>query len=703
MRRMWIGIVGLVVVASAIFAPGSLAAKSDPAAGIAAELDEGYMREIIEDITAIGSSRMGFRTAGTPEDRATARYIVGRMADLGLRGASVETVPVDMWRFREASLSVDVGGRTLTFPAASQGGVPPTPRDGLTGEVLFVGEGTAIEYDALEARGIRPEGKLVLVDWDSDDVWTNHVAMEARARGALGTIITVLPGGDYYQGEGAIGSFDSVCDPRLCGSFITISKEDALTILGLLEDGPVRGTMRLVVEQDFNVDGYNTIAYIPGSKYPEQLLVFNAHHDAWFESAIDCTSCVAAILAIAKAIVESGYEPERTIVFSTSTGEEWGVYDTYYDWLYGAFLRITETHRDWQTRAVALLNVEGSGFAGDPLEINVNQEYRSFLMKMLGRNRGLLPYGFNVWETYSWNELWTYAAAGVPGFTFSTSGDTYSRTIYHTNLDTIDKIDFRYLRQTAEFVARVMVELDRAPLMPFDFGRRVDNLADRIDYRTIADLLGPRDPRIAAFRGAMDRFSEASAAYEAAARRVPRDMVPRFHAHGREATRLSLSGFTALNVWDFTVYPHEQLEMDAVHLGMAIEDLRAGRVQGGLRHLEWWVGQSWYIPRMSYGPFLEEMLHHDAALADGTVHVGGPKSIAWGGQGHLPPYWDLWRPYRSILEKASAGERDFSAEIRILEDTRAEAIRHYGARLSEMLELVRAISTELEAAAALAS
>ncbi|MFA5895770.1 MAG: M28 family peptidase [Thermoplasmata archaeon] len=693
-----------LVLASVVFLPqAAVAPRGDVGDAVAAKLDVDYMRGIIEHITSIGSSPLGFRTAGTPEDFKTASYIVAEMKRIGLKDAGLETVTVDMWRFLGASLTVTAGGTTWTFQAASQGGVPPTPKKGLTGDILFVGKGRAMDYEVLESKGISAKGKLVLADWDADEVWTNHIAMEAIARGALGTVITVLPGGDYYQAPNAIGSFDSVCDPVLCGSFITISKEDALTILDLLAKGPVTGTMRLDVEMAENVNGYNTIGYIPGSKWPDEYILFNAHHDAWFQSAIDCTSCVASILAIAKAIKESGYQPERTLVFMTSTGEEWGVEDTYYDWLIGSYYRITQTHPAWQGKAVALLNVEGSGFAGDPLEVNVNQEFRSFLMQMLGRNSRLNPYGFQVFETYSWNELWTYAAAGVPGFTFSSASARYGNTIYHTNKDTIDEIDFGYLRQTTEFVARVFLELDRSALLPYDFGRRVGNLEDNIDYTTATQLLGSKDPTIQTVKDAMAEFKDAARDYDAVKGSVSADKVAAVHSHVREALRESLTAFTALSVWDYTVYPHQQLEMDAVHLGMAIDDLTAGRVQGGLRHLEWWVGQSWYIPRLSYVPFTEEMDHHDAAKATGEVHLGGPKAMAWGAQGHLPPYWNLWKAYMGIRDKAAAGNFDFGPELKVLADTRTMAIELYRGRLLDIAAALHGIAAELESAVAAAS
>jgi hypothetical protein len=702
MGKFVIGVLVFLLVVSAALLPGA-ASPRDVGSEVAAKLDVAFMRKVIEDLTAIGSSPMGFRTAGTPEDLKTAMYIVEQMEAMGLDGVGLEPVPIDMWRFKGASLTVTSGGGTWSFQAASQGGVPPTPPGGLTGEIVFVGKGLATDYEALAAQGISVEGKLALADWDFDEVWTNHIAMEAIARGAMGSIITMLPGGDFYQAPDAIGSFDSVCDPVLCGSFITISKEDALAILALLAQGPVTGTMVLDVEIQEDTVGYNTIGYIAGTTRADELILFNSHHDAWFQGAVDDTSGVAVILAIAKAIQESGYRPSRTLVFMTSTGEEWGYMDTYYDWLAGSWYRITQAHPEWQSKAVVLINMEGSGFPGDPLEVNVNHELRSFLARMLGTFRHLTPYGFSVHEVFSWNELWTYAAAGVPGFTFSSSGDIYTNTVYHTNKDTIEVIDFGYLAQTTEFVARVAVALDSSPLQPWDFGRRVKHLEDNVDFGAMGALLGTEDATIPRVQEAVERFKEAVKAYEGARKSLPADKAVAVQMHAREALRLGLTEFTGLGVWDQTIYPHQQLENDALHLGTAIQELASGEVKSGLRELEWWVAQSWYIPRLSFVPFTEEMDHHDPAKAFGVVRLGGPKMIAWGGQGHLPPYWSLWQEYKSIEAKAAAGNMDFTAETNVLADTRAEAISIYRDRLLKLAAALDAVSAELEAAAAAAS
>ena len=77
---------------------------------------------------------------------------------------------------------------------------------------------------------------------------------------------------------------------------------------------------------------------------PVASIVFTAHHDAWFTSAGDDSVGVAMMMALAKAVRDSGYRPYYTWVFAPVTGEEYGLADAYADWLQGAWWRMTRSH-----------------------------------------------------------------------------------------------------------------------------------------------------------------------------------------------------------------------------------------------------------------------------------------------------------------------------------------------------------------------
>jgi Iap family predicted aminopeptidase len=117
-----------------------------------------------------------------------------------------------------------------------------------------------------------------------------------------------------------------------------------LAIQSQLEAGPLKGT--LTVDNDISVDTgvtYNVIGKIPGKSSENQIIV-GGHYDMHFYGFQDDNCAVGLVLAMAKAMVDSGYVPENDIVFCLHGAEEWGSFGTQYDWTIGAWEMINTQH-----------------------------------------------------------------------------------------------------------------------------------------------------------------------------------------------------------------------------------------------------------------------------------------------------------------------------------------------------------------------
>ena len=88
---------------------------------------------------------------------------------------------------------------------------------------------------------------------------------------------------------------------------------------------------------------YNILGTIPGRDAGSMILL-SAHYDSYFDGFQDDNSAVAMMLGIAKALLESGYRPEKTLLFCAMAAEEWGVVDSKYDWSTGAFQEVFTVH-----------------------------------------------------------------------------------------------------------------------------------------------------------------------------------------------------------------------------------------------------------------------------------------------------------------------------------------------------------------------
>ncbi|MEM3870037.1 MAG: M28 family peptidase [Candidatus Korarchaeum sp.] len=646
---------------------------------LAEKVDISYAKYIVEKLTSIGSYKepkfLGFRVAGTEQDLESAKFIVEEMRKMGLANVSLEPVPVDAWEFRGARLELENG---KVYLASSYGGSPGTGERGIEGELVYVAGGLRENYE-----GVNVSGKLVLAYWNPDDGWLNMIAHEATVRGAKGVILFNPPNGSYAQHPNALHSFDGLYSSDFV-PIIVISKEDAQEILNMLEKGPVRARMVSLAEVRKGT-GWNTIGYVPGRRADEYILIA-AHHDAWFYGAMDDTAAVAAVLTLAKAVKESGYVPERTLVFMTHTAEEYGVVDSYYDWLIGAWWRITEAHPEWQSKAVIYLNVEGMAHKGVRLGVDVVPELSSFLSEVLEDSRDLLPYGWEdpFGEIYSWTEAWPYTAAGVPSVNTDTFSDWFRRGMYHTQFDAIELLDWDYLSNIIKVCSKILVRFDRSQILPYDFTARAEHMKERLNATLMRELgVNPDD-----LLSRLEEFSRAASEFnELRKREFPDGLAIEVNERVREAARILLSGLTALDPWDGTIYPHQQVESDTVCLKSALEALKQGDAETALSMMEG-VSINWYAPRYSYEVFKRELAHKSP---------GWPK-VTWGGLGHLAPLYDLWKEYNSISEKLAKNLTDYSEEARVVGMYYAVSLYEYQRRVREMANVIEKATIKIKEA-----
>jgi hypothetical protein len=637
-----------------------------------ASLDTAYIKQVTRHLTSIGSSPLGFRVFGTPQDKEAANYLAGQMTSLGLENVGVEQVPGDGWLLEGASVEIDAPGARRTFQAASFGGAPGTSPGGVSGEFVFAGGGPKSGFDAADVAG-----KIAFVRWNyrRTYIWLNQIAMEGAAHGAEAVVLAPVSHGGYYTAGGgrALGSFDSSGCPTLCAPMVSISRLDGKWLRSALQEGSLQGKVVLDAENLTGSTGYQAIGQITGSVHPDQVIVFTAHQDAWFTGAADDTVGVAMVLAIARAVKESGYQPEYTWVFAPVTGEEYGLADSYYDWLRGAFWRITQSHTDWASSAVAVLNWE---LHSPPyhLQAGVPRELRPFVDASFSQSRadGLVP-DYSLWQVNAGDDAWTYSAEGAPAISFYAQTGSYNDR-YHTDFDSIDSLDFPGLLPYLTAETRVALELD-ASLVPWSFTDRLSKLREHLGYR----MMGSHGIDTSVVRSAYRGLDEA---WRTAAAAPPSVCVA---THVRQATRISLDRFTALSAYDNTVYPHWQAQRDIRKIEAAISALRAGRVDQGASNVGS-VGFGYYIHMLSETSYEQDLLLRTPAYPE----------IGFGAQGQLAPLPNLWSLWWG-LHTGGTGAADALAE---LEPLLASETSVYQARVASLVETMNDVAAELNAAAA---
>jgi Peptidase family M28 len=477
-------------------------------------------------------------------------------------------------------------------------------------------------------------GKVVLVDWSDKDLWPYDFGLELGLRGAAAIAVTCFPGGPYYQAEGAVGTFDGMWHPG-APPLVTVRKEDAAELVRRV-GARARVVLRAPLAR--GSEAANVVGYLRGER--EGPLVVAGHHDGWMGGAtFDDASGVAVTLALARAFREAGIRPRHTIAFVSHTAEEYGIVDSRYDWCYGAWWQIVEEHREWAARAPFYLNVEGSGIPG-PFGVDPPPELASFARRVCDRAErdGLLPHGWTLRTPTTWTEVWTFLAAGVPGVNVSSFTPDYSRTLYHTQYDTIDRVDFDYLAQLARVCARFLLAADADP----------DGI---LDFRARA-----RDLRRAGFDRGLDGLEE---------------------ARGRRAFTSVGRGLYGLDAEDNPSYPHEQTAADVRHLEAGLAAVRAGRRAVAGRQLAA-VGLNKLSADLSEEAFLRELARRGARV---------PRAC-WGAQGDPDSGPNLWRELASLRGEPGARPPGPWLE-RSLERHLARSRRELERRLDRMEAAVR--------------
>ncbi len=559
-------------------------------------IEPGCLRSVVRRLSSIGSCPLGFRVAGTAEDRRAASLVAGEMRDLGLRDVRLEPVPVDAWRLREAFVQV---GRTR-YECASLGGVPGTGPGGVSGRLAVVPRGGRGELE-----GVDVEGRIVLVDWSDRDMWPYAFGLELGLRGAVAVIVTCFPGGPYFQRDEALGSFDGMWHPE-APPVVTIRKEDAATLWRR-----VGSTVTVVLLASLRPAwGQNVLGVLPGRRRGAPLLV-GAHHDGWFHAAHDDATGVALLLALARALVESGHRPAHPIAFVSHTAEEYGIAGSRFDWCYGSWYGITQARQSWSPRVPFYLNLEGSGGRAQPMSLDAPPELARSMRALCRRaaRDGLLPHGWTIDPPSTLTDVWTHLAAGIPGVNVSTFTDAVARDAYHTQFDTVDGLDFEYLADLGRVFLRVLLAADADPDGILDHGARARHLR-----RALSGV--PRSP-------GRQRLEQAAARYAAT------QGCASFTAAGRGLHGLDAAGAAA--------YPHAQAARDLRQLRAALRSYRARCFDEAAAALAS-CGLNAHCSDLSREAFAREHVRTSAADSRAT----------WAAQGRLNPGPGLWEELASL-------------------------------------------------------
>lgn len=500
-------------------------ALGQQADAIARFKDEGMNRSQAMKTLSYLTDVIGARLTNSPNQRRASQWTKEQLAKWGMQNAAVEPWGEfgRGWELKRFAASVTTPTEFVSFRAYPKAWSPSTP-GAVTGDVVFVDatdeaglekykgklkgaivfqvqprevkpgfaptatrfgekELTELEnskpqplqqiqatpqqlatqrFNARKFRFYVDEGAAVLVDHsfgvDGGAIRTMGATLPPLPPNADGTPAPTVP----VYAKNAIATVPQ----------IVAEVEQYNRIFRLLQQGvPVKMTVDLDAKfHDDDLQGYNTIAEIPGTDLKDEIVMIGAHLDSWHSAtgATDNAAGVTVVMEAMRILQASGFKPRRTIRIGLWSGEEQG--------LLGA--------RGYVAKNFAVIGdgsaaATFSAIAGNKQTINKKPAYDKFaayynLDNGTGQIRGVYMQGnealrpiFREWlapfkeynastltvNSVSGTDHLAFDAAGLPGFQFIQDQIEYFPRTWHSTQDVADRVLEEDLKRSAIIMA----------------------------------------------------------------------------------------------------------------------------------------------------------------------------------------------------------------------------------------------------------
>ncbi|MDR0851272.1 MAG: M28 family peptidase [Clostridiales Family XIII bacterium] len=650
-----------------------------------------YIDSITKELSLMGNDggELGFRVSGSSGEWNVSRRIKEEMLRIGLTDVRTDEFPVHSWEFLSGRLVLQGTGREETFVMSSFCGIKGTAPEGVTAEIIDVGSGTKTDYI-----GKSVAGKIVLFTIDIlDDFWHSLPVYQAELRGAVGCVLT-YKGNRYGTRDDALNSFDSQCKYGLPVG--NISRKDAAALRTMLAEGPVTATLKLDIKVDLNGKSSNVYGIIPG-KNKDKYVMLGGHMDGYFHSYQDDLLGVGTVLGIAKAVLQSGYQPEHSMIIMSHGSEEYGVTESRYDWCIGSWYSINKLRPDWQGKIKAFLNIDAVRPGTPVYVVNATQELHEFfgeIFENITVPADCWPGGQRLAGINGpWSDDYNYAVGGVPAVICGRGPADWSYRNYHTQFDdyTIFESEKGIMQFVLENYTELALKLDECILPPFSFKNVTDQLTATFEDLPVAQASAEIDElkQVAAATGEVaaavySKIVTYNKAYrDAIAVGTPADRLDGTHDALMSAYKLIQRDLMKLSPWDDVVFAHECIGGNILALEKAQADAETAEMDNafaGLRDVDLFRVALDFDPEVfSWLMSLQDPSRDDLYWGTGKVH---PMIRA-----------DL---LLNDIEK-SRQEHDYGAIVQRLGETLSEEISLYKKTIRDETAVLTKLKSILEA------
>jgi Iap family predicted aminopeptidase/LysM repeat protein len=657
---------------------------SDMTASYIEEIDTNYAYDIAYQLSTnpkYHSSILGTRTAGSDAEHKAADYLLSVMKSLGLVETEKAAADVDKWQFNSAKLTL-AGDDKVILPHSYA--TAATPKRGITAEIVYLGKGTMWDYEEYEGD---ITGKIVLVDVDMRaDWWITYPMLEAEFQGAAAIMSSAVSGFSEISKDAY--NCNDICAPTSIPC-VNITQNDAEYIKAQIEEkGTITGTLLVDNVVEPGGTSYNVVGKIKG-KSSDQQIIIGTHYDTYFQGFQDNSCAVGLVLAMAKAMKDSGYVPENDIIFCLHGAEEWGATNTQFDWTIGAWQMINRVHPEWAGKTLAFINFELPAFEFDTYtSVYSAPELYSLIDTFV--NEGFAPKPVDCfpdgvltegYQTYTYSDDFSYYAAGVPstvnGFLLQQDMENvfpFYYDYYHSNFDAPDTYNEAVMKFNTEFYGALAIFIDKTPALKLDYTSQYDRLSSTLNEE-IAVAAGAD---VAAYKAALAELDVVTTAaskaiddlnmryINAVIAGAEQKVIDAIIKEGRDLNAKNLKIFKYVQdeflglMYERPIVPHEAPQENIALMEAIVDALAEGDVVTAADEYAWAVNNvfEWYA--MYFSPEVMD-IHYDMFYGEDNQD-----NLFWGTNKAFVPA-EVEESTRSLFLRYEEVDGDFTTEIAIYE------------------------------------
>lgn len=479
------------------------------------------LSESVDGVIMMGHLRelaRWIKLSGTPDELRSLEYVQARLDEYGYR---TRLIMHDAYISLPGKARVDVDNHTLS--AITHSFSRSSPAQGVTGRLVYVGEG-----DAADITGRDLAGAIVLME----GIASPAQAARASCAGAIGQV-QISPHEHLHEMcvSPVWGSPSNETQSELPTTVVcTISNADGVALHDRLTRGEQpKATLHAEVDTGWRqtpiveaeIDG-------PGADAP--FILYSGHHDTWYYGVMDNGAANATMLEVARLVARERAEWRRGLRLCFWSGHSHGRYS-------GSTWYADQNWDELERRCVVHVNVDSTGGVGATVLKHAASAPELFALAADAiRTQTGSDYAGKRMSRSSDQSFW---GIGIPAMFGALSEQPPAPAKmrnalgwwWHTPHDLLDKIDEGNLVRDTRVFVHTIWRLLTDPVLPLDFAAHASALLEELDKLRVS--LGERFA-IDGLIAAAEALREAASGErdDAALMRASRILAPVYYTSG---------------------------------------------------------------------------------------------------------------------------------------------------------------------------